>query len=123
MNTRTRTKKNKKSKYIEGLLEEINNKSLYYVEFYKGCPLYVSGINLKSALSDLRLDAYLDIKMSIRIEDFSNLIRLEKESKEEIINHRRTCKTKNFTCLFDNYNDPYWLCINHQTGQQIRLKE
>jgi len=101
----TRTKKNKKSKYIEGLLEEITNKSLYYVEFYKGCPLYVSGISLKSALSDLRLDADLDIKMSI------------------IINHRRTCKTKNFTCLFDNYNDCYWLCINHQTGQQIRLKE
>lgn len=116
--------KKKNTKYIESLLEEITNKSLYYVEFHKGQqPLYVCGTNLKSALQDLSLNADLDIKMSIKVEDFSNLIRLEKESKVEIINNRKTCKTKNFTCLFDTYDEHYWLCINHQTGQQIRLKE
>lgn len=115
-------RKTNSKKFIEDLIQETSSQFLYFVQFHTGCPLFIIGSNLKQALEDLNLRLSLDIKMTFKVEDFSCLLRLEKEHTINIINKRKVCKTKNFTCLFDDYEKKsYWLCFNHQTGQSIKL--
>ena len=112
-----------KKKYIEGLLEKINSKYLYLIEFYNGPSLYVIGKNLKSALEEVDLKTELNIKYSTVIEDFNHLLKVEKDVKKDVINNRKVYITKNFECMYEDFNNKYWFCTNTQTGQQIKLPE
>lgn len=111
----------KKRKYIEEIIDSTKLSSLFLVNFYNGLSCYAIGTNVKEAIESLGLGQ--DIMSNKRIEDFSHLVRFDGLKEEYLDSYRRkTCKTNSFTCFFDDYADKYWLCINNNSGQKIRLK-
>lgn len=109
-----------KKKYIDSLIERITSKSLHLINYYNGLRMFAVGTNIRDCLEELGLETA--IKSSTRIDSFDHLLRLDTVQSTFINQYgRKIIQTESFTCMFEDYDEAFWLCINNQTGQKVKL--